>query len=203
MVTVSRVPARSEAAAVDEARLVQATLEGDRNAYAELYRRHLHAAYARLTRLLGPVPERDDLLQQVFLDVYRALPRFRGEAKFSTFVHRIVINVAYEQLERRHRDRRRIAPLDEAQLDLLVAPGASPEARAAQRQELAQVFVHLAALRPKKRVAFVLVAVEGLSLEEASELVGASADTVKQRVLAARRELSTKLAKLVARGNAR
>jgi len=179
--------------APDDAELVAAAAAGDRGAFQALYRRHLRAVHRRLTAIVGPVTERDDLTQQVFLDLHRALPRFRGEARFSTFLHRIAINIACEHLERHGRERRRRAPLDEAQLERLVAPAASPEARARHRQELAQVFALLEVLRPKQRIAFVLVAVEGLSLAEAGELLRASADTVKQRVLAARRELAARI----------
>ena len=77
-----------------------------------------------------------------------------------------------------------------------MAAGASPEARAAEREELARVFRQLAALKPKLRIAFVLVAIEGMPLAEAAELVGAEPDAVKQRVLTARRALSERLARL-------
>jgi drug/metabolite transporter (DMT)-like permease len=50
--------------------------------------------HARLTLMIGPGPERDDLVQQIFLDAYRALPRFRGDARFATYLTRIAINVA-------------------------------------------------------------------------------------------------------------
>jgi RNA polymerase sigma-70 factor (ECF subfamily) len=176
--------------AAEDARLIAAAVAGDRRAFSTLYRRHLDAVYMRLTRMVGPAPERDDLMQQIFLDVHRALPRFRGEASFSTFLHRIVVNVSCDHLEQQHRRRGRVQPLDPEQLDTLIAPAASPETRARQRQELGNVLRHLDQLSPKRRAAFVLVAVEGLSLEETAVLLGASAPAVKQRVLEARRELA-------------
>jgi RNA polymerase sigma-70 factor, ECF subfamily len=182
--------------ASDDAALVAAACAGDRRSFRELYLRHLDAVYGRMTRLVGPVAERDDLVQQVFIDVYQALPRFRGDARFSTFVHRISINVAYEHLRRRRRSNDRNQPLDDDELDRLVAADPSPEVRAAEREELAHVFQQLAALKPKLRIAFVLVAIEGLPLAEAAELVGAERDAVKQRVLNARRVLSERLARL-------
>ena len=72
-----RRPSASAEAAID-ARLVDAAAGGDRQAFAELYRRHLDRVYARLTRVIGPTADRDDLVQQIFLDVYRALRRCRG-----------------------------------------------------------------------------------------------------------------------------
>jgi RNA polymerase sigma-70 factor (ECF subfamily) len=179
--------------AAEDARLVAAAAAGDRRAFADLYRRHLDSVYARLTRVVGPVPERDDLVQHIFLDVYRALPRFRGEAAFTTFLHRIVLNVACEHLERRRRGRGRSEPLDDRQLDTLMLPAASPEQRARHREELRRLFARLGTLSAKRRAAFVLVAVEGLTLEEAAALLGINVPAVKQRVLEARRELAQAL----------
>jgi RNA polymerase sigma-70 factor (ECF subfamily) len=186
----------------EERRLVAAAAAGDAAAFRELYRRHLPIVHARLTLMVGPGPERDDLIQQIFLDAYRALSRFRGEARFATFLNRIAINVACEHLERRRRTRARYAPLGQLgqeQLDRLVSSEASPESRASQRQDLAQAFEHLEAIRPKKRIAFVLVAVQGMSLDEAAELLDASAEAVKQRVLHARKEITARIARAAAR----
>ena len=183
--------------------LVAAAAKGDAAAFRELYRRYLPIVHARLTLMVGPGAERDDLIQQIFLDAYRALARFRGDARFGTFLHRIAINVACDHLEARRRSGARDAPLDEAQLDRLVAPGASPESRASQRQDLAQAFAHLEAIRTKKRIAFVLVAVQGLSLDEAAELLDANTETVKQRVLHARKEITARIARAAARTRTR
>lgn len=187
----------------DERALVGAAARGDAAAFRELHRRHLPTVHARLTLMVGPGPERDDLVQQIFLDAYRALSRFRGDARFGTFLNRIAINVACEHLERRRRSRSRYGPLEEAQLDRLVAPDASPESRASQRQDLAQAFEHLQAIRAKKRIAFVLVAIQGMSLDEAAELLDANAETVKQRVLHARKEITARLARAAARARPR
>ena len=190
-VSVRRPSPAAEAA--EDARLIAAAEGGDRGAFDKLYRRHLDSVYARLTRVLGPVSERDDLVQQIFLDVYRALRRFRGDASFSTFLHRIVLNVAYEHLERRRRGKGWNEPLEARQLETLIAPGVSPEQRVRQREELTRLFALLERLSPKRRAAFVLVAVECLPLEEAASLLGANAAAIKQRVLEARRELAIAL----------
>ncbi len=179
--------------AAEERSLVAAAATGDRRAFADLYRRHLDSVYARLTRVVGPVPERDDLVQQIFLDLFRALPRFRGEAAFSTFLHRIVINVACEHLERRQRQRGRTQALEDRHLEALMAPEASPEQRVRQREEMRRLFARLERLSPKRRAAFVLVAVEGVPLEEAAALLSANAPAIKQRVQDARRELAQAL----------
>lgn len=164
---------------------------GDRDAFAALYHQHVDRVYARLTRLVGPVPERDDLLQQTFLQVHRGLPRFRGDASVATFIHRIAVNVALDHLRA---GRRRPLDLDDAAVTAMAAAAPDPAARAASRQDLARVFALLGALTPEQRVAFVLIAIEGLTAREAGELLGASPDAVKQRALAARRALLAALA---------
>jgi RNA polymerase sigma-70 factor, ECF subfamily len=166
--------------------LVTAAVAGDADAFGELYARYTDRVFARLTHLVGPTADREDVLQQIFLELHRALPRFRGDAALSTFLYRITVNVAYDHLRRR---RRRPVEHDPVALDALVDGEPTPEDRARRREELGQIFVLLENIKPDKRIAFVLVAVEGLSLREAAELLGASAAVVKQRVLRARREL--------------
>jgi RNA polymerase sigma-70 factor (ECF subfamily) len=177
----------------DDRFLVAGARDGDVDMFTELYHRHANHVFARLTRLVGPVPEREDLLQHIFLDVHRALPQFRGDAAFTTFLYRIVVNVAYDHLDRQRR--RPTEPLDEAALATLLAPNSSPEQRVQQQEELALLFGLLGRLKPKKRIAFMLVVVEEMSYEEAAAIVEAEAAAVKQRVLAARRELDALLAR--------
>lgn len=165
--------------------LVRRAVDGDRRAFDELYRMHATGAHRLLTRLVGPVAERDDLLQHVFIEAFRSLPHFRGEAAFATWLHRIVVHVAYRHL-RRHR-RVQWEPVSTE----LPAAGASPEHAAHQSEELTRALRYLAALKPKKRIAYVLRVVEGMSLDEIGALVGANAPAVGQRVKHAQRELAT------------
>lgn len=159
-------------------------------AFAELYESHADGVFALVTRLLGPSPDREDVLQQAFLQVYLALPRFRGESSVATFVRRIAVHVAIDHLRGRGR---RMVVTDPAAMDDLIEPGATPEARAAARRGLLALFTALADVDVDRRVAFVLTAIEGLSMREAAALVGASPDAVKQRALAARRQLELRL----------
>ena len=164
--------------------LVKRAAAGDRRAFDELYRMHVAAAHRLLTRLVGPVPERDDLIQQAFLEAFRSVPTFRGDAAFTTWLHRIIVNVAYRHLRRNRRAQWEQVP------DELVAPNASPEHAMRQQQELSRALAYLSALKPKKRIAYVLRVVEGMSLDEIGTLVGAKAPAVGQRVKHAQRELA-------------
>ncbi len=174
----------------DEA-LVARARGGDRGAFEALYRRYVDVVFGRISRLVGPVAERDDLTQDVFLGLYRALPRFRGEAAVSTLLYRITANVAFDHLRRR--GRRPSEPLEAATLEALVSDEAGPEARARRGRELARVFAALDGISPKKRVALLLRVVEGLGFEEIGAIVGTSADTAKKRAQHGMRELTSRL----------
>ncbi|ACY12996.1 RNA polymerase sigma factor [Haliangium ochraceum] len=179
-------PTRAEV----DAELIRRSLAGEDAAFTALYRRHVDRVFGRLTRLIGPVPEREDLVQQIFVDVFRALPSFRGDAAFSTLLYRITARAAYDHLSRRRRSRTASElPGGVDEYDELLADGLAPELRLQARSEIARAFALLAQLKPKKRIAFVLVVIEGMSIAEAAALVGASEPALKQQVRAARREL--------------
>ena len=179
--------------------LVERARGGDRGAFDELYRRHADLVWSRLGRLLGPDPEREDLLQQIFFEVFRDLWRFRGEAAFRTFLYRVVVNIACDHLKRRAR---RPRPVSAADLDGLIDNQRSPEARAVERQRLALTLSLLGRIKPKKRIAFLLRVVEGLSLEEIAEIVEARPAAVAQRVRHAHLELDRLLEKHVGKEGA-
>jgi RNA polymerase sigma-70 factor (ECF subfamily) len=168
--------------------LVARAQRGDATVLEQLYRRHVGFVWSRLTRLIGPEPEREDLVQQVFLELHHALPRFRGEARFATFLYRIVSNVCCDHLQR-HRNRPRVVPLDA--LEETRDPRPSPEEWVGRVREIELSWRLLDRIAPKKRIAFLLRVVEGLSLEEISAVVGARPPAVWARVRAAERELST------------
>jgi len=173
--------------------LIESVRRGESEGSSELYHRHADRIYALFTRLIGPVGEREDLVQEAFVEAYRALPSFRGEAAFSTFLYRIAARVGYDFLDRRARAS--CLTFDDDALNDLVATEASPLEQAALRKELRRAFRLLESLSPKKRTAFVLVAIEGLSLREAAKALGADEQAIKQRVLAGRKDLLTKMAK--------
>jgi RNA polymerase sigma-70 factor, ECF subfamily len=191
-VTAARALLAPAATPPDDDALIAAARDGDHAAYTALYQRYAGRVYARLTQLVGPIGDREDLLQQVFLELYRALPRFRADASIGTFIHAIAVHVALDHLRQR---RRRPQDFTAAELDELIDGSPTPEDRARRRDELRQVLALLERIKPAKRIAFALVTIGGLSLDETAAIVEASADVVKQRVLTARRELLAMLAR--------
>ncbi|MCA9669204.1 MAG: RNA polymerase sigma factor [Myxococcales bacterium] len=182
---------------LDDAELVTRARGGDRDAFDQLFRRHIDEVYRRMARLVGGDPEREDLVQEVFVHAYRGLARFRGDAAFSTWLYTIVVRVAYGHLRRRRR-----RPLLEGQLLEQLEPvsnAASPEQRALEREQLLRLHQMLARIKPKKRIAFVMRVVEGLSLGEIADIVGATPAAVGQRIKHAQRELEAMLLRDVRR----
>jgi len=188
-------PERSEAELVARARV------NEPEAMQALYQLHAAAVYRRLTHLLGADPEREDLMQEVFVDLFRQLDRYRGGASLRTYLLRIVSHKACDHLRQRQRQRRVSAdgapfqPGDEVDAGQLSSGAPSPEERLAHAQELALVEEALEKLTPKKRIAFLLRVVDNLSLKEIAEQVGATVFTVAQRLRHADRELHRHLAR--------
>jgi RNA polymerase sigma-70 factor, ECF subfamily len=171
---------------IPDEELVARSAKGERWAMTELYQRHVDAVFRRLTHLLGPDSEREDLIQHIFADVFRTIGSFRGEAKFSSFLGRVTTNVAYDRLKKRTREGYRQS--DEL-LEHAVSPLPSPESIVFRKEQIKNVWSALDRLTPKKRIAFLLRVVEGLSLEEIAEQVRAKPPAVAQRIIHAQREL--------------
>ncbi len=194
---LAAVGAPNDRRSADDEVLVARHRAGDLDAFPAIYRAHVVAVYRRLTRILGPIAEREDLTQDVFLAVHRELPRFRGDAQLTTFIHRIAINRACEHLRRQ--SRRPVMLVEDWVFDELVGSASSPEQQSAAREELARVFACLARIKPKKRVAFLLRVVDGLSFEEIAELVDATPEAVAKRVQHGQRELDELFARSAGR----
>jgi len=171
----------------EDSALIERAQRGDRQAFSLLFHRYVEEVHRRLTRLIGPDPEREDLVQEVFLAAFRGLEHFRGEAAFSTWLHSILVHVAYTHLRRRNR--RPLDLRDEEEIERALQSQSPADNLAERRQQVKDALVLLDGIKPKKRIAFVLRVVEGLSLEEIGVLVNAKPAAVGQRVKYAQREL--------------
>jgi len=168
--------------------LVDRAQAGDREALGELFVRHAQAVRRLLSGVIGPTNELDDLVQDVFIQVFKSLPRFRGDSRFSTWLHQVTMYAAYNHLRRP----RRVTLVDPEELEVAGTDGDGPQVRLHGRETMRRLNAILDTIKPKKRIAFILFAVEGYSIGEVSEMVGAPVPTVKSRVWFARRELRKK-----------
>ena len=136
-------------------------------------------------RALGIVDgEADDLCQEIFLIVYRHLGSFRGEARLSTWIHRLATREAIRYAKRRRMKRALLELLRRAEQPAL--PRDWSENQAARRQYLNQL---LSRLSPERRLALVLFEIEGRPVEEIAEACGCAVNTVWTRIHRARAQL--------------
>lgn len=174
------------------AALVVRCQEGDKGALGELYRLFRPEVTRNLQRVLGPKVARGDLedvLQEVFIEVFRSIGRFRGDSKLSTWLYRVCVNVALQRL----RKRKRLAevPEDDA---AEATTDETPERGLDVRRRLDAVYRILDRLAPKKRMVFILHEIEGREPKEIAEIVGAPVLTVRTRLHYARKEFYARAA---------
>jgi len=176
----------------DEEPLIARAAAGDETAFRQLYERH-RADVARLVyRMVGGQGDRDDVIQEVFVQVYRSLKDFRGQSKFGTWLHRVTVNVV---LMHRRAARSRPVFAGDPPEDALPDPDEPGPDGDAERRERVRAFGRMLARLPeKKRVVFELHELEGLAPGDIAKIVGAPVLTVRTRLFYARRELEAMLA---------
>jgi RNA polymerase sigma-70 factor (ECF subfamily) len=168
---------------MDEAEVISRARRGDADAVRELYRRHAGRVFATVRRLAGEDALAEDWSQEAWIRALRALPKFRGDARFSTWLHRIAVNTALHG--RRWRDRR-------AGRETALPPNVS-RMRSADRPDRAitrlTVEDALDRLPPGMRRVLVLHDVEGYTHEEIGETLGVSSGTSKSQLFKARAKM--------------
>lgn len=157
----------------------------DVDALYRTYRRHVAAT---VINIVGPGADVEDLVHQVFVGVLRGQGSFRGDCSPKTWVYRIAVRTALQEIRRRRR-KRWLRLLNEPEALELWADGADLGAQLESRDALRALDGALRRISTKKRAAFVLVDVQGLSLIEAADVLEVPLNTVRSRLGAARREL--------------
>lgn len=181
----------------DEADLIERCRRDDRTAQDELYHRFRRQVAGNLYRVMGDRTDLDDLVQEVFVIAFRGLERFRGDARLSTWLYRICVNVALGRIRTRRRRPTAIGmtDLDTAAIDpSLTERPETPERSMQRRQDQERVHRALEMLAPKKRIVLYLHEIEGLDLKEIAYLVDSNPVTVRTRLFYARREFYKVLA---------
>ena len=136
-----------------------------------------------LVRILGPRADLEDLVQVVFLETCKSLPRFRGDGSLSSFVSGVAVHVARRAMRPGAWFTRR------SHVEFEPVASDDPERSTQQAEQLHHLHRALARIAPKKRIAFALWALEGLDLPAIAELTGASVSATKSRIFYAQKEL--------------
>ena len=175
----------------DEDALVAKAAAGDTAAFRALYGKHRGDVARLVYRMLGARSDLDDVIQEVFFQVYKSLKDFRGNSKFSTWLHRVTVNVV---LMHRRAARSRPTYAEEPVHDITPdEERVAPDEDADRRQRVRAFGRLLDRLADKKRVVYVLHELEGMAPAEIARVVGCPVLTVRTRLFYARRELEAML----------
>jgi RNA polymerase sigma-70 factor (ECF subfamily) len=180
-----------------DADLLRRAQAGDEEAFGVLMRSH----YERIFRLVYAIVRHEadarDICQEIWVKVWRELPKFRGEARFTTWLHPIATRRALDHLRKRRRWFDRFLPFDTDDKTVVSAPepATTEDARSISEQtdRKAQMQAALEALPPKHRAVLAMREVEGLSYDEIAQAMSIPTGTVMSRLYHARRLLAQKL----------
>jgi RNA polymerase sigma factor (sigma-70 family) len=172
---------------MDDHDLLRLHVSGDPDAFGQLVRRHRDRMWAVAIRTLGEPEEAADALQEAFISAFRRADSFRGDAKVTTWLHRIVVNACLDRIRRRQV--RAADPLPEDQERAAELAGPVRDDPAETRERRLDVLNALKQLNPDQRSALVLVDMEGYSIEEAAAILGCAPGTVKSRCARGRARL--------------
>lgn len=194
---------RAFVAAGEDDCLLEGLREGVESAYETLIHRFQQPVFSLVSRLLRDPDEACDVVQEVFLKVFRKVGSFRGDSSLKTWIYRIAVNEANNHCRWNGRHRRQEVDLDgcpehgRSYKDTLPAAGRSPFDFVLDRERQGLIEAALADLNPTFRAVIVLRDVEDLSYEEIAAILSVPLGTVKSRILrgreALRRELETRL----------
>ena len=173
-----------------EAEAIERAKQGDAEAFEYLYSLHKRRVYSLCLRMTGNTATAEDLTQEAFLQLFRKIGTFRGESAFSTWLHRMAVNVVLMQLRKKGLP---LVPIDETtegeeEGTVRKEPGA-PDERLAGSIDRLQLQRAVDELPPGYRTIFVLHDVEGYEHNEIAELVGCSIGNSKSQLHKARIKL--------------
>lgn len=188
-----------------DALLVARAKRGEVSAFEMLvvkYQRRIERLISRMVRDADLV---QDIAQETFIRAYRALPQFRGDSAFYTWLYRIAVNTAKKTLVERKRDplinESALVSTDEGEepsrVENELSDGATPESLLASKEIAATVNAAIDALSEDLRQAIVLREIEGLSYEEIADVMNCPIGTVRSRIFRAREAIAGKLRPLL------
>jgi RNA polymerase sigma-70 factor (ECF subfamily) len=178
--------------------LVERVREGDKRAYGLLVEKYRRKLMRLLSRMVRDPDEIEDIAQETFIKAYRALPQFRGDAAFYTWLYRIAVNTAKNYLAAKGRGMQTLSDQalndeDEPDERLVVQDISTPESELLTKQVAYAVNEAVEALPEELRQAITLREIEGMSYEEIAEAMDCPIGTVRSRIFRAREAIAAKL----------
>lgn len=181
-----------------DAVLVERVQRGDKHAFELLVLKYQRKIMRLLSRLIHDPAEAEDVAQDAFIKAYRAIPQFRGESAFYTWLYRIAVNTAKNHLVARRRRPSSSAQYENDDGETFdetdnLSDINTPEAAFASREIADTVNRAIEALPEELRTAIVLREIEGLSYEEIAQSMGCPIGTVRSRIFRAREAIASRL----------
>lgn len=192
-------PATSSPVTVDDWTLVDGLQAGDDQAFEALIQRFEQPVFGVVSRLVDDAGDAADVVQEVFLKIFRNIGGFRGDSSLKTWIYRIAVNEARNQHRWFGRHRGKEFTLEPSASDVpglsdrLRDPGPSPFQLTLDHEMRAMIEMALQSLGGNQRTVLVLREIEGLSYEEIGQILGISLGTVKSRILRGREALRRQL----------
>jgi RNA polymerase sigma-70 factor (ECF subfamily) len=199
IIELSPERASESGAELEDLGLIESLRQGSERAYEELIGRFQQPVYTLALRLLSSPDEASDVVQEVFLKVFRNIGSFRGQSSLKTWIYRITVNEAHNARRWFFRHKRREVELDQSPdesrnwKETLSDGSRSPYDEALDREQHVMIEAALKKINPIFREAVVLRDITDLSYEEIAEILNVSLGTVKSRILRGREALREEL----------
>jgi RNA polymerase sigma-70 factor, ECF subfamily len=178
---------------LDESQLVKAAIEGDKNAFSQIVDRYQNMVARTVKGMLGDSVFAEDIGQEVFIKLYYSLSEFRGEAKLSTYIQKIAVNLTLNEIKRRKRFFSMFSQKGNAEMYEFEVADHDHE-NMSDAKEL--VNKALASLEPKFRIILTMRMLQGYSTKETAEILDLPLGTVLSRLSRAQEQLRDILNKL-------
>lgn len=174
----------------EEQVLVMRAARGEQDAFRVLVERYQHLVYTLALRMVKRPEDAQDVAQETFLSAWKALPKFRMDAQFSTWIYRLTVNAATDLLRRRREEQ----SLDDEENPVVMADSAPAPQEEAERGERREILKRcIGQLTDNHRKILILREIHGLNYQEIGEVLELTPGTVRSRLARARKELREKL----------
>lgn len=193
---MSNQPPKPDTLEISTEELVSRCIEGDRHYQRFLFKKYKNNVYALIVHYLGPNYDLDDIVQQVFINIFRSLSGFKGLSSLDTWIYRITSKICIDQIRKKYRKRHLTLVNNTEFVERASSDGSDDVLQSQERKELvSQIYEAMDKLNKDKRTVIVLFEMEGLSLDEIAKILKKPVGTIKSRLFHGRKELATHLKK--------
>ncbi len=173
--------------------LVKASLDGDKLAFGEIVERYRKVVARTVKGMLGDTVYAEDIGQEVFINLYNSLPGFRGEAKLSTYIQRIAVNLTLNEIKRRKRFLSMFSHKGNDEMSEIEIADSGNEEKLEAKELVNKA---MESLNPKFRIVMTMRLLQGYSTKETAEILNLPLGTVLSRLSRAQEQLKEKLKQL-------